>query len=94
MIFAFTAWIILIFYKAKRMFPRFNHEFLNHDMTNSINGIFILLVFMSHFNPYVRYTVMVCKADQQSGTVDGNYFSLLFRLWNYGIHQIERRRIY
>lgn len=56
MIFVFTAWLTLIFYKSKRVFPRFNHEFLNHDMTNCINGIFILLVFMSHFNPYVRYT--------------------------------------
>ena len=57
MILAFSAWIATILYKAKSIFPRFNHEFLNRDMTNCINGIFILLVFMSHFNPYVRYTV-------------------------------------
>ncbi len=57
MILAFSAWIATILYKAKSIFPRFNHEFLNRDMTNCINGIFILLVFMSNFNPYVRYTV-------------------------------------
>ena len=56
MILAFATWLALIFCKAKLVFPRFNDDFLNHDMTNCINGIFILLVFMSHFNPYVRYT--------------------------------------
>lgn len=57
MIFVFTTWLATIFYKAKCTFPHFNHGFLNRDTTNCINGIFILLVFMSHFNPYVKFTV-------------------------------------
>ena len=57
MILAFSVWIATILYKSKRVFPFFNHDFLNHDTTNCVNGIFILLVFMSHFNSYVQYTV-------------------------------------
>lgn len=57
MIIVFTAWVAAIFYKIKCLFPKFNEDFLKREMTTCINGIFILLVFMSHFNQYVRYSV-------------------------------------
>lgn len=56
MIVAFTAWLSTIFYKTKKVFPDFNHEFLDKELTTCINGFFILLVFMRHFNQYVRFT--------------------------------------
>ena len=57
MILAFAGWIMSILAGAKLKFSEFNEEFLEHNMTTCINGVFILLVFMSHFNSYVRYTV-------------------------------------
>ncbi len=58
MILALAAWIAAILYKIKKVYPRFNPDFLNRDTTTCINGIFILLVFMSHFNQYARYTAI------------------------------------
>ncbi len=56
MILAFTAWISTFFYKTKKVFPDFNQAFLDKELTTCINGFFILLVFMRHFNQYVRFT--------------------------------------
>lgn len=107
MILAFSVWIAIILYRAKRVFPRFNHDFLNHDMTNCINGIFILLVFMSHFNQNVRYTVpsdlwyagLVRKIDQLMVTTFLFYsgYGIMESIkvkGNSYIHNIPKRRIF
>ncbi len=54
LIFLFVA-VVLLFYKIK--FSKIGFEdYLSKDNTTAIKGIFILLVFFSHFNSYVTFS--------------------------------------
>lgn len=59
MLFIFVAYIILCLYKVK-LIPckekTYFSDYMSKDKSLSIKGIFILLVFFSHFNSYVSFT--------------------------------------
>lgn len=54
MIIFFLLYIILCLYGIK-LHPNLNNNYLSMDNTQSIKGIFIILVFFSHFNSYVSF---------------------------------------
>lgn len=44
---------ILVLYSLKHTKNDFNDNYLSYEMTNTVKGIFILLVFIKHVVPYV-----------------------------------------
>ena len=53
MILFFISIFVLVFISFKGV-KGYNENYLSFDMTNAIKGIFILLVFISHANPYIK----------------------------------------
>lgn len=49
--FIFILGLIFISFKSVR---GYNENYLSFDITNAIKGVFILLVFISHANPYIK----------------------------------------
>ncbi len=55
MLIIFIFYVMLCIYGTK-LYPNANPNYMSKETTTSIKGIFILLVFFSHFNSYVTYT--------------------------------------
>ena len=53
MILFFISIFVLVFISFKGV-KGYNENYLSFDMTNAIKGVFILLVFISHANPYIK----------------------------------------
>lgn len=53
MILSYIILILIVLSKLKIHSKDFNPNYMSHEMTNAIKGIFILLVFISHATPYI-----------------------------------------
>lgn len=53
----FLILILVIFYKAKVYKRRFNYHYLDKNNTLCINGIFVVLIFLSHILSYCSFEV-------------------------------------
>ncbi|MBR3933211.1 MAG: hypothetical protein IKJ68_04820 [Clostridia bacterium] len=61
MIIFYIVFLFICLYKIKFKFTTGFDDYLSVNKTSSIKGIFILIVFFSHFNSYVNYTHRVDK---------------------------------
>lgn len=67
MFFLLLIYIALCLYKLRPHFLSSSPDYMSPERTQSVKGIFILLVFFSHFNSYAVY----------SGTLDNLYLSVV-----------------
>ena len=58
MIYFFVVYCIICLLGCKSCFKT-EYDYLSRDVTTSVKGIFILMVFFSHFNSYVQYTELL-----------------------------------
>lgn len=57
MVVLFAVFLLICFYKARINFCSYaDPEYLSIDRTKSIKGVFIIIVFFSHFNSYATFT--------------------------------------
>lgn len=96
MFFWSIAFLICCFYEI-----RFNHDYLNEDYlskekTSSIKGIFILLVFFSHFNSYATYTIFADKIFAKLISLVGQAMVTMFLFYSgYGVMEsIKNKKNY
>lgn len=70
-----------------------NYDFLSVGRTNSIKGIFILIVFMSHFHDYVVFTNSIDIAYQSIFNLIGQRMVTLFMLYSgYGVMESIKKK--
>lgn len=53
--FVLLASVILLFIGAKPFLKKYNEDYISRDQTQCINGFFVLIVFMRHFQFYIEY---------------------------------------
>lgn len=63
MIFIFIALMIIYISRISLNFKKFNKDYLSIDSTTIINGIFVLIVFISHFYNYNCYSYYLKYAN-------------------------------
>lgn len=85
MIYIFAIYILLIIISSR---IDNNNDYLSPEKTTTIKGIFIILVFFSHFNSYVIYSNALdniyIKIIGYVGQAYGNTVFVLFWIWCYG----------
>lgn len=68
-------------------------DYLSVDRTNSIKGVFILIVFMSHFHDYVVFTNSLDIAYQSVFNLIGQRMVTLFMLYSgYGVMESIKKK--
>ncbi len=71
----------------------FREESFSRDVTDSIKGIFIWLVFFSHFKGYVTYTTQLDLAGKKISTLLGQLIVACFLFYSgYGVSEAIKRK--
>ena len=95
MIYFFIAYCIICLFGCKLCFKT-EYDYLSRDVTTSVKGIFILMVFFSHFNSYVQYTELLDRIYTIPFSLIGQGMVTMFLFYSgYGVmEQIKRRDNY
>ncbi len=71
----------------------FKEESFSRDVTDSVKGIFIWLVFLSHFKSYVTYTAPLDLAGKKISTLLGQLIVACFLFYSgYGVCEAIKRK--
>lgn len=89
MIFYLAALAFLIFYKAVFFsYTSFNRNYLSKENTQSIKGIFMLLIFSSHYAQYVRFDGIYDSAFRSFQSFLGQAIVTMFLFYSgYGVFE-------
>jgi len=95
MIYLFIAYCITCLFGCK-LFLKTEYDYLSRDVTTSVKGVFILMVFFSHFNSYVQYTEWLDRIYTIPFSLIGQGMVTMFLFYSgYGVmEQIKRRDNY
>lgn len=93
MIFIFVIFIFLLLLSNNFYKNEFNENYLSKDNTTKINGIFILLVFFSHFLGYIAinnsYDALISNIV---GSIGQLIVTTFFFFSGYGIHESVKKK--
>ena len=94
MIFIYLALFVLCFIGAKYSFRGFNTEgYLSRNTTDSIKGVFIALVFFSHFAQYCTYTSEFDIAGKKVSLWLGQLIVTMFLFYSgYGVSEAIKKK--
>ena len=95
MLVLFIIYLSICMFNMKSHFKS-NYDYLSKDVTTSAKGVFILMVFFSHFNSYVQYNTFFDKLYLIPFSLIGQAMVTLFLFYSgYGVmEQIKKRENY
>ncbi len=94
MIFVYVALFLFALLGAKFSFKSFNtKEYLSMDSTNAVRGVFMALIFLSHFMQYYSYTSDFDKLGGNISRTLGQMIVVMFMFYSgYGIGESVKRK--
>ena len=95
MLFFFAMYLLICLYGIKPHFKS-SYNYLSREVTTSVKGVFILMVFFSHFNSYVQYNNFFDKLYLLPFSLIGQAMVTMFLFYSgYGVmEQIKNRENY
>ena len=92
MIFVYAALLVLSLIGLKVSF-RHTDRYLSMDSTNTVRGIYIMLIFLSHFMQYYTYTEPIDKMGGNISKMFGQMIVVMFMFYSgYGIGEAYKRK--
>ena len=94
MIFVYVALLVFALIGAKFSFKSYNtKEYLSMDSTNAVRGVFMVLIFLSHFMQYYSYTSEFDKLGGNVSRTLGQMIVVMFMFYSgYGIGESVKRK--
>ncbi len=94
MIFVYVSLFVFALIGAKFSFKSFNKkEYLSMESTNAVRGVFMVLIFLSHFMQYYSYTSEVDKLGGNISRMLGQMIVVMFMFYSgYGIGESVKRK--
>lgn len=94
MIFVYVALFLFALVSAKFSFKSYNtKEYLSMDSTNAVRGVFMALIFLSHFMQYYSYTSEFDKLGGNISRTLGQMIVVMFMFYSgYGIGESVKRK--
>ena len=84
MLLFYIALVLLALYKSQFAGKSFyTEEIFSRDVTDSIKGFFIWLVFLSHFSFYVTYTSVLDLSGKQINSILGQLIVACFLFYSF-----------